>query len=68
MAALSGLNRAAPTRSLLTADPKDRTIRVFHTDNDADDSPLTPPEITRFCKDLGSGKMGRITMCEDGSA
>ena len=66
MAALSGLGDGgvvAP-RSLLTADTRDRTIRVFHSDGKG----LAPPEVTKFVKGLGSGKLGRVTICNDGSA
>lgn len=64
MAALSGLPEAVRPRSLLTADPRDRTIRVWAESGDA----LTPPEVTNQVKSMGSGKLGRITICNDGSA
>ena len=64
MAALSGLDGAVPPRSLLTADPRDRTIRVW---NDSDEA-LSPPAVTKVVKGLGSGKLGRITIHNDGSA
>ena len=64
MAALSGLEEAVPPRSLLTADPRDRTVRVWNNSSE----PLTPPEVTKLVKALGSGKLGRISICSDGSA
>ena len=64
MAALSGLERVVPARSLLTADPRDRTIRVW---NDSV-NPLSLSELTTLVKSLGSGKLGRISICKDGSA
>jgi len=64
MAALSGLDEAVPPRSLLTSDPRDRTIRVWNESH----SPLAPPEVTKVVKGLGSGKLGRISICSDGSA
>ena len=67
MAALSGLDGVVPPRSLLTADPRDRTIRVW-TDTSGSSNPLSPPEVTKVVKALGSGKLGRITICSDGSA
>jgi len=66
MAALSGLEEVVPPRSLLTSNPKDRTIRVWR--NDDKSTPLTPPEVTKMVKSLGSGKLGRISICSDGSA
>jgi len=66
MASLSGLDDVVPARSLLTADPGDRTIRVW---NDSCDSgnPLSPSEVTKLVKSLGSGKLGRVSTCADGS-
>ncbi|KAL3787420.1 hypothetical protein HJC23_001817 [Cyclotella cryptica] len=64
MAALSGLPEAVHPRSLLTADPRDRTVRVWTESGGS----LTPPEVTNLVKSLGSGKLGRISICEDGSA
>jgi hypothetical protein len=64
MGALSGLSEAVHPRSLLTADPRDRTVRVWTESS----SSLTPPEVTNLVKSLGSGKLGRICICEDGSA
>ena len=66
MASLSGLDDIVPPRSLLTADPGDRTIRVWSDLCDAD-NPLSPSDITKLVKSLGSGKLGRISTCEDGS-
>lgn len=65
MAALSGLDTAVPPRSLLTSDPRDRTIQVW---NESSSNPLSPPEVTKVVKALGSGKLGRISICNDGSA
>ena len=65
MAALSGLDRVVPARSLLTADPRGRTVRVFRNDSV---NPLSPSEVTTLVKSLGSGKLGRISICKDGSA
>jgi len=67
MAALSGLEEASPMRSLLTADSRDRTIRVW-TKSCSRSNPLSPPEVTKVVKSLGSGKLGRISICDDGSA
>ncbi|KAL7534295.1 hypothetical protein ACHAXR_005789, partial [Thalassiosira sp. AJA248-18] len=64
MAALSGLDEVVPPRSLLTADPRDRTIRVWNESG----NPLSPPEVTKVVKALGSGKLGRISICDNGSA
>ena len=64
MAALSGLPEAVRPRSLLTADPRDRTVRVWTEPS----SFLTPPEVTNVVKSMGSGKLGRISICDDGSA
>lgn len=71
MAALSGLEEAVSPRSLLTYDPRDRTIRVYRRKDDDSSSSniqLTPPEVTKKVKSLGSGKLGRIYICSDGSA
>ena len=65
MAALSGLDEIVPPRSLLTADQRDRTIRVWNAN---ESSGLSPPEVTKVVKALGSGKLGRVTICDDGSA
>jgi superfamily II DNA/RNA helicase len=56
-----------PPMSLLSASPLDRTIRVWKKTNDGT-SPISPPEVSRICKALGSGKLGKIVLCEDGSA
>jgi superfamily II DNA/RNA helicase len=66
MASLSGLDDVVPPRSLLTADPGDRTIRVWSDSCDAN-NPLSPSEVTKLVKSLGSGKLGKISTCEDGS-
>lgn len=67
MAALSGLEDVVPPRSLLTANPSDRTIRVWN-ESCSRENPLSPPDVTKLVKALGSGKLGRISICEDGSA
>jgi len=67
MAALSGLDSVVPPRSLLTSDPRDRTIRVRNESCNAS-NPLSPSEVTKVVKALGSGKLGRISVCDDGSA
>ena len=69
MASLSNLDSSLspyyPQYSLLTRSPNDRTLRLRKTDR----SSLTPPEVTKYCKSLGSGKLGRVTISdEDGSA
>merc|ERR1712087_33144 len=49
----------------------DRTIRVYRRKDDESSSsknPLTPPEVTKKVKSLGSGKLGKIYICSDGSA
>lgn len=48
--------------SLLTGSPDDRTLLLSRA------TPLTPQEVTQFCKGLGSGKLGRVEICVDGSA
>eukprot|EP00571_Detonula_confervacea_P015612 CAMPEP_0172308226 /NCGR_PEP_ID=MMETSP1058-20130122/8894_1 /TAXON_ID=83371 /ORGANISM="Detonula confervacea, Strain CCMP 353" /LENGTH=792 /DNA_ID=CAMNT_0013020599 /DNA_START=189 /DNA_END=2567 /DNA_ORIENTATION=- len=65
MTALSGLDSVVPPRSLLTADPRDRTIRVRNDSCDASNQ-LSPSVVTKLVKVLGSGKLGRITICDDG--
>ncbi|KAL7546905.1 hypothetical protein ACHAWF_016439 [Thalassiosira exigua] len=67
MAALSGLDGSVPPRSLLTADHRDRTIRVWNNSSNSS-NPLSPPEVTKVLKALGSGKLGRISITRDGSA
>mmetsp|Transcript_8022 Transcript_8022/g.12281 ORF Transcript_8022/g.12281 Transcript_8022/m.12281 type:complete len:723 (-) Transcript_8022:917-3085(-) len=64
LASLSGLDKVVTPRSLLTADSKYRTIRVWSEKGD----PLSPSEVVRFAKGLGSGKLGRVVICRDGSA
>jgi superfamily II DNA/RNA helicase len=54
-----------PTASLLSASPSDRTIRVVKPSGSA--TPLSPTEVTRVCKGLGSGKLGKVVLCKDGS-
>lgn len=58
-----------PKASLLSANPLERTVRVWTKEGTSTTTPaLTPPYITQLCKSLGSGKLGRIQICEDGSA
>jgi superfamily II DNA/RNA helicase len=69
MAALSNLNSSLspfyPQYSLLTRSPGDRTLRLSRQDG----TPLLgPPEVTKYCKELGSGKLGRVSISDDGSA
>jgi superfamily II DNA/RNA helicase len=69
MASLSRLDPAVSPfeshSSLLTGDTSDRTLRVYRDDGKA----VTPPEVTRFCKTFGSGKLARVTIsANDGSA
>ncbi|KAL3771924.1 hypothetical protein ACHAW5_008037 [Stephanodiscus triporus] len=66
MASLSGLDDVVTARSLLTADPGDRTVRVWNESCDSS-NPLPPSEVTKLVKSLGSGKLGRISTCNDGS-
>lgn len=54
-------------RSLLTADKRDRTIRIRRDGRDAGE-PLSPSEVTKLIKGLRSGKLGRIMIIADGSA
>jgi len=69
--------------SLLTGDLNYNTLRLwYHCDVDnVDDAStttttttsnsgpmLTPPMVIAFCKARGSGKLGRVVMCKDGSA
>jgi superfamily II DNA/RNA helicase len=67
MAALSNLDSHVSSveqqSSLLTGDPAYNTVRIY-----SDGPPLTPPGVTMFSKSLGSGKLGRVTICKDGSA
>jgi superfamily II DNA/RNA helicase len=68
MAALSSLDASASPfeqqYSLLTGDDSDRTLRLSRKDRVA----LSPPQVTQFCKPLGSGKLGRVVIAKDGSA
>jgi len=63
---LSGLYDVEPARSLLTAEPGERTIHVWRESYDSSNS-LSPSEVTKIVKSLGSGKLGRISTCDDGS-
>jgi hypothetical protein len=68
MAALSSLDASASPfeqqYSLLTGEDSDRTLRLSRKDGAA----LSPPQVTQFCKPLGSGKLGRVVIAKDGSA
>lgn len=66
-AALSGLECLAPQRSLLTADPSQRTVRIVKYNADKSINPTKPPEITKLCKEF-VGKIGRVLIWGDGSA
>ena len=50
--------------SLLSGSPMDRTLRMIGNEEE----PLSPPAVTQRCKSLGSGKIGRVIICSDGSA
>ena len=56
-----------PTASLLTASPSDRTVRVVKQTTSQQSHTLTPSEVTKTCKLLGSGKLGKVIVCKDGS-
>lgn len=68
MVALSNLDSSASPFhqhcSLLTGSDADRTLRLYRNDG----ATLAPPEVTTFCKSIGSGKLGRVVICKDGSA
>lgn len=68
MALLSNLDPAVSPfnqrASLLTGSTTERTLRLYKRNNMS----ISPPEATIVCKDLGSGKLGRVQICEDGSA
>lgn len=68
MAALTNLDPSiSPDNqraSLVSGDTRDRTLRVYREDGVS----VSPPEVTKFCKTFGSGKLGRVTICDDGSA
>jgi ATP-dependent RNA helicase DDX21 len=68
MVALSNLDSSASPFhqhcSLLTGSDADRTLRLYRNDGEV----LAPPEVTTFCKSIGSGKLGRVVICKDGSA
>jgi superfamily II DNA/RNA helicase len=67
MASLSGLGSSMtpgkPHYSLLTGTDTDRTLRLVHLQQS-----LSPPDVTKFCKQMKSGKLGRVVICKDGSA
>ena len=50
--------------SLLSGGTTERTLRFYRTNGEA----VSPPEVTKSCKNLGSGKLGRVLICQDGSA
>ena len=50
--------------SLLSGGTMESTLRFYRTDGEA----VSPPEVTKTCKKHGSGKLGRVLICEDGSA
>ena len=67
------LSPTEPYASLLSGDPTLRTLRVVSKQGDDDDGDddgggLSPPQVIAFCKQLGSGKLGRVSICADGSA
>ncbi|CAB9506087.1 dependent RNA helicase [Seminavis robusta] len=68
MALLSNLDPAIspfrPHASLLSGNDADRTLRLYRNDQ----TPFTPPEVIKICKQWGSGKLGRVVVCQDGSA
>ena len=70
MVALSKLDPSTspfvPTSSLLNGDHSATTVRLYS--KSASDEPLKPPAVTSFCKPRGSGKLGRVVICGDGSA
>ncbi len=53
-----------PTSSLLNGDLAMTTLRLYPIRGE----PLNPPLVTNFCKARGSGKLGRVVSCGDGSA
>jgi hypothetical protein len=52
--------------SLLTGSDSERTL-VFQRRYHIEEQPLTPSEVTAACKAMGSGKLGRVTVCDDGA-
>ena len=50
--------------SLLSGGTTERTLRFYRLDGEA----VSPPEVTKACKKHGSGKLGRVLICKDGSA
>lgn len=73
MASLSKLDPSlspySQVSSLLTGDPAMNTLRLYSRLDSVDGSdPLRPPAVTSFCKKRGSGKLGRVVICGDGSA
>jgi len=71
MVALSKLDPSTspltPTSSLLNGDPNSSTLRLYPKGSNKEDH-LKPPIVTSFCKARGSGKLGRVVVCGDGSA
>jgi superfamily II DNA/RNA helicase len=57
-----------PAASLLNGDPTTTTLRLYPKRNADSVEPLKPPQVTAFCKARGSGKLGRVVVCGDGSA
>jgi len=53
-----------PASSLLNGDLAMTTLRLYPIIGE----PLNPPLVTSFCKARGSGKLGRVVSCGDGSA
>mmetsp|Transcript_29003 Transcript_29003/g.84672 ORF Transcript_29003/g.84672 Transcript_29003/m.84672 type:complete len:648 (-) Transcript_29003:30-1973(-) len=64
LAALSGVQSLSTLRSHLTADPNERTIRIRYNATEA--ASLSPSEVVRVCKSLGSGKIPRVFPQPDG--
>ena len=50
--------------SLLSGSTAERTLRLIKNDREK----LSPPAVTKICKALGSGKIGKVILCQDGSA
>lgn len=53
-----------PNSSLLNGDLVMTTLRLYQKSGES----LNPPLVTSFCKARGSGKLGRVVSCGDGSA
>jgi superfamily II DNA/RNA helicase len=50
--------------SLLSGSDAERTLCLSRQDR----APISPPDVTKFCKANGSGKLGRVAICKDGSS